>query len=278
MSCDEVNLNALANAAAESVEIGTSALCRSMLERHRATISTQKPAVAIRRLVAIVTAVLELANRKGFQAMSLRDLAQASGTSMGGLYAYFDSKTTLLRMILEEVGATVAGTLGNPPPEVAAEPRRHLFWLIETHLRLTEALLPWFVFAFMEAKNFPAAERRMAVESEESTERYFTEVIARGIAEGQFRPDTSPLLPALIKPLLQDWYVKRQKYRRRGVTLESYIEAVQSIALDGCSARGSDATAGEPAARRAGVQNLENGRRGFRPSGAPRPRPGRHVR
>ncbi len=34
-------------------------------------------------------------------------------------------------------------------------------------------------------------------------------------------------LPAsLIKPLLQDWYVKRAKYRRRGTSIEAYINAV----------------------------------------------------
>lgn len=246
MERDEVDVNDVATAVVETDAPGTSALCRSMLERNRATIATQKSAIAVRRLEAIVRAVLDLANRKGFQAMSLRDLAQASGTSMGGLYAYFDSKTTLLRMILEEVAATVAERLRTPPPEIAADPRRHLLWLIETHIRLTESLLPWFVFAFMEAKNFPAAERRLAVESEELTESYFAEVIARGIASGQFRPDTSPLLPALLKPLLQDWYVKRQKYRRRGIAIERYIAAVQAMALDGCTTKAGDLTTTTP--------------------------------
>lgn len=33
----------------------------------------------------------------------------------------------------------------------------------------------------------------------------------------------------MIKPLLQDWYVKRAKYRRRGTSIDSYIEAVKSF-------------------------------------------------
>lgn len=220
-----------------AIEVSTDALCRSMLERNRETISTQKPMVALRRLVAIVSAVLELSNRKGFQAMSLRDLSDASGISMGGLYSYFDSKTSLLRMILEEVTAAVSETLEAPPSEIAEDPRTHLLWLIDRHVRLTEALLPWFVFAFMEAKNFPVAERRIAVESEELTEGFFATVLKRGIESGHFRADTSPLLPALIKPLLQDWYVKRTKYRRRGVAIETFIATVQAMALDACECR-----------------------------------------
>ena len=81
----------------------TEALCRSMLDRHSDTISVRKPEFAVRKLKIIIEAALDLSNSGGFQAMSLRDLSAASGVSMGGLYAYFDSKTTLLRMILTEV-------------------------------------------------------------------------------------------------------------------------------------------------------------------------------
>jgi AcrR family transcriptional regulator len=185
-----------------------------MLDRHRATIGVQKPDFARRKLRVIVTAALDLSNRKGFQAMSLRDLSRDSGVSMGGLYAYFDSKTTLLNMILTEVTAAVQRSLSDPPAAISADPRAHLLWLIDTHIRLTEAMLPWFTFAFMEAKNFPASERRMATDT--------------------FRPDTSPLLPALIKPMLQDWYVKRTKYRRRNVAMQTYIDTVQAIVLASC--------------------------------------------
>jgi TetR/AcrR family transcriptional regulator, cholesterol catabolism regulator len=214
-------------------------LCRSILLRNQDTISVQKPAVAVPNLQRIIEAALEISNRKGFQAMSLRDLSAASGLSAGGLYAYFDSKTTLLKMILVEVTDAVRRTLSCPPDTTSEDPEAQLVWLIDAHLHLTEAMLPWFTFAFMEAKNFPAAERRLAVDSEILTEDFFVEVIQRGIRQGCFRPDTSPLLPALIKPLLQDWYVKRAKYRRRGVTIEAYSSAVQDIALKACLPKSS---------------------------------------
>ncbi len=57
-----------------------------------------------------------------------------------------------------------------------------------------------------------------------------------GVAAGVFRRDTSPLLAALIKPLLQDWYVKRAKYRRRRVTIETYIATVQDLVQSACLA------------------------------------------
>lgn len=209
-------------------------LCASILARHQDTISVRKPNIAVARLQQILEVAIDLSNKGGFQAMSLRDLSRETGMSAGGLYAYFDSKTTLLKMILAEVADLVQRVLSSPPAAVTADPVMHLRWLIDTHLRMTEALLPWFTFAFMEAKNFPPAERRMAVDSEMLTESFFSAVVLRGMEEGVFRPDTSPLLPALIKPLLQEWYVKRAKYRRRGITLESYSAEVQQVVLRAC--------------------------------------------
>jgi AcrR family transcriptional regulator len=207
-------------------DFSSEVLCARMLERHRATIRVQKTHVAVKKLTLIVEAVLELSNKRGFHATSLRDLSKAAGVSMGSLYSYFDSKTTLLTMILEEVSAAVTDVLANPPGDLLDKPVAHLQWLIDTHVRLTEKMQRWFVFAFMEAKSFPLPARRMATDSEAATEQLFTAVLKKGIAQGCFNIDDPSLTAALIKPLLQDWYVKRGKYRRRGISIETYIQTV----------------------------------------------------
>jgi len=202
-----------------SSAFSTEALCARILERHRDSVRVQKPHVAVANLVRIIEATLKLSNRQGFHATSLRDLAQASGLSMGGLYSYFDNKTTLLSMILGEVSTTVNEVLTAAPDEIAEDPR----------LRLTEAMQPWFVFAYMEAKSFPAAERRMAIDSEAATEEIFAAVLRRGVERGTFAVTDIELTASLIKPLLQDWYVKRTKYRRRGTGIDDYIAAVSAL-------------------------------------------------
>lgn len=207
----------------------TEALCARILERHRDTVRVQKPHIAVANLARIIEATLKLSNKQGFHATSLRDLAKSSGLSMGGLYSYFDNKTTLLSMILGEVSTTVNEVLKTVPEEVADDPLAHLRWLIETHIRLTETMQPWFVFAYMEAKSFPATERRMAVDSEAATEEIFAGALRQGVARDVFTIADIELTASLIKPLLQDWYVKRGKYRKRGTTIEQYVEAVTKI-------------------------------------------------
>ena len=51
-------------------------LCQRMLERHRGVIKVQKDHLAVRKLAKIIAAALDLSNRLGFHAMSLRDLSR----------------------------------------------------------------------------------------------------------------------------------------------------------------------------------------------------------
>jgi len=207
----------------------TEALCARILERHRDAVRVQKSRVAVANLARIIDATLKLGNKQGFHATSLRELAQASGLSMGGLYTYFANKPMLLSMILGEVAATVTEVLRAPPDEVAGDARAHLDWIVATHIRMTEVMHPWFVFAFMEAKSFPPAERQMAVDSEVATEQIIADVLTTGVASGVFAIAEVGLTASLIKPLLQDWYVKRAKYRKRGTSIETYIDAVKAF-------------------------------------------------
>lgn len=220
---------AIENRDAQSVmaglDLSMDAMAARMLARHQATIRVKKPHVATARLARIVETTLTLANNAGFQSMSLRDLSEQSGLSMGALYAYFDSKETLLRMILDTVSTVVEEVLGAPPADLDG-PRAHLNWLLRTHVALTEAMLAWFTFSYMEAKTFPPEARAMAVASERRTESFICDALAAGAAAGVFEIDDAAMTAALIKPMLQDWYVKRSKYRRRGISPDAFADAV----------------------------------------------------
>ena len=205
------------------------ALCERIFVRHKDSIRVRKPAVAIANLSNIVQKFLSLTNRKGFHATSLRELAGATGLSMGGLYSYFDSKDTLLLMILGEVDTTMREVLDQAPEDVVGDPLAHLRWVIDAHVRLTEVMQPWFVFAYMEAKAFPPAARKAAIESERLVEDVVEQILRRGQASGRFNDRDPALTASLIKPLLQDWYVKRAKYRKAGISAGQYAERVTSF-------------------------------------------------
>ncbi len=204
-------------------------LAGRIFARHRDRIRLRKPEAAVANLAGIVRTFLRLTNRKGFHATSLRELSEAAGLSMGGLYAYFDSKDTLLLMILGEVDSTMREVLDAVPDEIAEDPLEHLRWVIDAHVRLTEVMQPWFAFVYMEAKSFSPTARLAAVDSERLVEQVLETIIEKGRALGRFNVSDPVLTAALVKPLLQDWYVKRSKYRRRGIDIDRYIGRVTEV-------------------------------------------------
>ena len=72
----------------------------SVFEMHKNKMQIKNAKVAIPNLEKILMATFRLANSKGFEAMSLRDLKRETGISMGGLYAYIGSKNDLATVIL----------------------------------------------------------------------------------------------------------------------------------------------------------------------------------
>ena len=62
----------------------------------------------------------------------------------------------------------------------------------------------------------------MAIESELRTQGLIASCLTAGQASGVFRPLDPDMTASLIKPLLQDWYLKRWKYRGNKVMPDDY--------------------------------------------------------
>ena len=180
--------------------------------------------MAVRNLALIFNATLELANEKGFQAMSMRDLSEKTGLSLGALYAYFPGKTELLDSMLQQGWKTITGVLIG---QLAVEsgPRERLHSAVRTHLYLSELLQPWFYFSYMEAKNLRREEMKKIIRSELFTEKIFFEILESGMKGRVFdiKETDMILTSSVIKAILQDWYVKRWKYAQRGVAVDDYL-------------------------------------------------------
>ncbi len=216
-------------------------LCRRILEGHRDSIKTKKEPTAVKNLELIFDATLKVANAKGFQAMTMRDLSQASGLSMGALYAYFSSKEELLEMV-QSTGREVTGRLLREGFEEVRDPVERLATAIRTHVFLSEAMQPWFFFSYMEARHLGKRQKELAKQSELATEKMFADVIRAGQTQGVFNGHDPDLTAALIKAMLQDWYLKRWKYAARRLAVDAYAEMVVKMVMAFCLPVGAVAT------------------------------------
>lgn len=202
-------------------------VCADLFRRNRGTIRIKKERVAVRNFQKLLPAALRLSRAKGFHAMTLRELGRAAGLSTGVLYSCFPSKKSLQDLLLEE-GVDFTVRYLRDRIRRAGHPGRRLREAIRLHIYLSELFGPWFYFLYMEARNLSPEEKRKAMRNEEATERIFHEILKEGVEAGDFAGDER-LAAAAIKALLQDWYLKRWKYRKLKVDPDAYVEFISSL-------------------------------------------------
>ncbi len=81
------------------VRLSKQDICREVYSDNRKSIRVKKENTVVKNLERIFSATLKIGNKKGFQAMSMRDLGRETHLSMGALYSYFSSKEELLAML-----------------------------------------------------------------------------------------------------------------------------------------------------------------------------------
>ena len=207
---------------------------QEILTENRDSIRVKKEHTVVRNLEKIFEATLKISNRKGFQAMSMRNLSKESGLSMGALYAYFSSKEELLEL-LQRQHSNVMTRVFQDQLKNDMLPMDKLDTAIRTHLYLSEVMQPWFYFAYMEVKNMPRIKQEKAMAAELASEKIFSDILLEGLDKHVFRPHNHELIASMLKAVLQDWYLKRWKYRGRKISVDQYaqfvIDSMKSVLL-----------------------------------------------
>lgn len=212
----------------KAVTLSRRDIFKETIAENRETMRVKKEKTVAKNLEKIFGAVLKISNRKGFKAMSMRDLSRESGLSMGALYTYFSSKDELLEM-LQNQRRSISERILRERVAQETTPQAKLKAAIFTHLYLSEAMQPWYFFSFMEAKNLNKLERDKAVKSDLNLERVFENIILQGQEEGVFRQRDGRLTASIIQGMLQDWYLKHSKYVKRNITVDQYAETVNEF-------------------------------------------------
>ncbi len=202
-------------------------ICLEIFNDDTSTIKIKNPKIGVKKLVKIIEAALKLSNEKGFHAMSLRELCQESGMSMGGLYAYIESKDDLPRIIHDQ-GRRILGKVMSENLEDIRDPAQRLEMAIRIHLYLSERMLPWFYFAYMETRFFSTDVKQMSMSNELYTEKIFEKIVEDGCKSGIFAQVEPVFTASIIKAMLQDWYLKHWKYKNRKVSVDDYADFVIS--------------------------------------------------
>lgn len=200
-------------------------LWRSVFEMHKEKMQIKNANVAINNLEKIFTATFQLANSKGFQAMSLRDLSKETGISMGGLYAYIGSKNDLASVIEGVQRKYIDQVIGGLTEENLA-PIDCLRAIIFGEIFIMEIMNPWYYFCFMELKGLPKEQQQFALNVELKFEDTLMDTIKQGVNAGEFVCGKPELLASQVTAQLQQWHLKQWKFKLRKVATEEYAQFV----------------------------------------------------
>lgn len=200
-------------------------LWRRVYDVHRDHMQIKNARAALRNLEKIFQCTFHLANTKGFQAMSLRDLSRETGISMGGLYAYIGSKDDLasviegvLRTYIERVIASLA--------EEDLAPVERLRAIIFGEIYMMHILSPWYYFCYMEIKGLPRAQQEQAMQLELRFEQILIDAFQAGVETEQFTCAKPELLAGQVLAQLQQWHLKHWKFRLREVSMQEYARNI----------------------------------------------------
>ena len=137
-----------------------------------------------RRIQEILTAAAELFGARGYDAVSLEDVADRLDVTKGSLYYYFASKDELVTAAIE--------TLGNDwtarPEALPAEgpPAARLRALVRAHIDIAVKEYPAALRLFLTPQDWPSAQQARIKELRRGHDRLFRAVVEEGLADGVF--------------------------------------------------------------------------------------------
>ncbi|MEO3783043.1 TetR/AcrR family transcriptional regulator [Actinocorallia sp. B10E7] len=180
----------------------------------------------------LVKLAAELFAKKGFQATTVREIADEAGILSGSLYHHFDSKESIVDEILSnfftELMAADRAAIekGGSPEEVLASLVRIAFGTLEPHrAAITVLQNDW---------NYLKGLDRFAylINAEEEVEKMWVTAIENGKAAGLFRADLeSRLTYRMIRDTI--WVAVRWFRPEEGLDVKALSDHYLSVLLDG---------------------------------------------
>jgi AcrR family transcriptional regulator len=139
-----------------------------------------------RRIAEILTTAAELFGERGYDAVSLEDVADRLDVTKGSLYYYFASKDELVTAAIEALGNEWTARLSRLPAGQQGAPAQRLRALICEHVTIAVREYPAVLRLFLDPRDWPAAQHARIKDLRRRHDQIFRQVIEEGVASGQF--------------------------------------------------------------------------------------------
>jgi AcrR family transcriptional regulator len=182
------------------------------------------PDLVTRRRNQIAAAAVHLFIEKGFHKTTTRQIASASGFSIGSLYEYFASKEDILYMVCESIHAEVERGITEAMTRNTGG-RETLAGVIREYFMVCHRMSDFILLIYQESQSLPPQWQKRVLENELHITGLFVEVLARLTESGELpglREEYIELAAHNIVVLGHMWTFRRW-FLARHYSLEDYI-------------------------------------------------------
>ena len=183
-----------------------------------------------RRRNQIVAAAAQLFIEKGFHKTTTRQIAQATGFSIGSLYEYFASKEDILYMVCESIHAEVERGVSAAMSQ-AAGGRDALAKIIHEYFMVCHRMSDFILLIYQETQSLPAQWQKRVLENELRITGLFVEALA-GITKSDDLinlAENNLELAAHNIVILGHMWTFRRWYLAHHYSIEDYIKLQSDI-------------------------------------------------
>jgi AcrR family transcriptional regulator len=185
----------------------------------------KNPELVKRRHRQIVDAAVQLFIEHGFHKTTTRQIAAATGFSIGSLYEYISSKEDILYLVCDAIHAEVERGVSEAMAR-ADGGRSSLGEVIREYFLVCHRMSDYILLIYQETQSLPPQWRKKVLENEVRITGIFVEVMAHLIATGDLPQlsDRAMELMAHNISVLGHMWTFRSWFLARHYSIEDYIE------------------------------------------------------
>jgi len=196
----------------------------------------KNPDLVERRRRQITDAAVKLFIEKGFHKTTTRQIAGASGFSIGSLYEYFASKEDILYLVCDSIHAEVERGVTEAMSR-ATGGRDALAEVIQEYFKVCDRMNDFILLIYQETQSLPSQWQKRVLENELRITGLFVEALARIAAVGTLPnlDDRTIELAAHNIVVLGHMWTFRRWYLARHYSIDDYIQLQTEFILGMCS-------------------------------------------
>ncbi len=185
----------------------------------------------------IIDAAVQLFIEKGFHKTTTRQIARASGLSIGSLYEYIESKEDVLYLVCDAIHAEIEQGV-NEALKRSGKGRNSLAEVIREYFLVCHRMNDHILLIYQETQSLPSQWRNKVLENEVRITGIFMQVLVKLMSTGEL-PDLKEKFIELIAhniTVLGHMWTFRRWYLARHYRIEDYIKMQSDFILGICNA------------------------------------------